>query len=151
MDALCTAGTQSHNEQHEAGTAVTMQMAISLHCSVFCSSAGPLQTAAPSETSAWSSFCCLTLPLPVSHFILFPSQCFGPFLNSEASPPWLPGSALASAGAVSPWPPSTQTQCYQNQNLCTREVKLKLMLEIPVGHLQLFVSGGNWNLRTVEV
>lgn len=107
VDTLCTAGTQSHREQHEAGTALTVQMATSPHgsFSLLCSNVGPPQTGIPSETSAWSSF--YSSDPGIDYFSLFfvPFPVFLPFLKfREASPAWLAQlwPAEANAGAVSP-------------------------------------------------
>lgn len=85
----CIAGTQSHNEQHEAGTAVTTQMAISLHCSFSLLLSAPIQVLyrlQPLQKHLHGAPTPLTLALPVSHLFLFSSLCFCPFLNSERHP-----------------------------------------------------------------
>lgn len=66
---------------------------------------------------------------------------------------------VADAAGISPWPPSTKTTpaaptlpepSTYTRYIHTREVKWKLTLEIPVGHLQLCASSEDHNLRTAD-
>lgn len=136
-----------------------LQCGFSADCSLFgciCSGMEHLLLFWPWHCLCFSLFFC-SLPL-----------IFCPFLNMFSqrhhqlhwlAKLWPAMDLVANTAGISPWPPSTKATptaptlpkpFTYTQHICTRELKWRFMLEIPVAHLQLCVSSEDQNLRTAE-